>query len=447
MRVVGFQLGRGSPNVARHRPADATPGLSARPDGKTQISASKESGESKAAALQQAAINITSPKAVQPRLAEGLRLASTSDFGLRHPAITKLLHRLSQLGQRLDRGTRGMASSIAAALQTEAAQLPPRQRAMLLRLVTLLQNFADRPRPADGSRQPAPSSGSPPQAEGQARDGTPASGTPSRPQGHAAPSQPATKAGNTGAPPPSSDAPPSTPDQATQPRGDTAGSPRGAQPNPLGVALSDAQSTDAARWRAEHAWPQLSSADLVQSEQPLEPALPVYGEIEPSPDSDAPATYLAQEAFDDGLDGAETVDDDGPLPGTPLEKDEREVLGWRENEGIDAPEELGDIAIEDDAEDDAEQDDDDPQDWLVEEEEEDEEDKPGAGWVRHEHEASEDVQKDGLIHPIAIENPSRCRGRLEDGSLCLRKATDGRPYCPEHAAAYLRVAPVPRDPL
>ncbi len=68
--------------------------------------------------------------------------------------------------------------------------------------------------------------------------------------------------------------------------------------------------------------------------------------------------------------------------------------------------------------------------------EQDEEDKPGAGWVAEENEEEGDEKKRALREADVLGPTSRCRGELEDGTRCLRKPTDGTPYCAEHAARW-----------
>ena len=77
-------------------------------------------------------------------------------------------------------------------------------------------------------------------------------------------------------------------------------------------------------------------------------------------------------------------------------------------------------------------------------EEEDEEDKPGAGWVAEENEDDREGKKRGLRDADLLGQPTRCRGHLEDGSRCLRKPTEGTPYCPEHAAQWPAMATPPK---
>ncbi|MEO1334343.1 MAG: hypothetical protein AAFV29_01810 [Myxococcota bacterium] len=69
-------------------------------------------------------------------------------------------------------------------------------------------------------------------------------------------------------------------------------------------------------------------------------------------------------------------------------------------------------------------------------EDQDEEDKPGAGWVAEENEEEGEERKRGLRAEDSLGASSRCRGHLDDGSRCLRKPTDGTPYCREHAALW-----------
>ena len=69
-------------------------------------------------------------------------------------------------------------------------------------------------------------------------------------------------------------------------------------------------------------------------------------------------------------------------------------------------------------------------------EERDEEDKPGAGWVAEENEDEADERKRGLRTYDVLDDVTRCRGHLDDGTRCLRKSLEGTPYCREHAAAW-----------
>ena len=78
---------------------------------------------------------------------------------------------------------------------------------------------------------------------------------------------------------------------------------------------------------------------------------------------------------------------------------------------------------------------------------EDEEDKPGAGWVAEEMDEEGDERKRALRDPDALGQADRCRGELEDGTRCLRKAADGTPYCAEHAAQWQVPAPVRRGTI
>lgn len=65
-------------------------------------------------------------------------------------------------------------------------------------------------------------------------------------------------------------------------------------------------------------------------------------------------------------------------------------------------------------------------------------DAVGAAWFLEQREL-EDEHKPagGLRQADALDENSRCRGILEDGNRCLRRAQQGTPYCPAHAAAHL----------
>lgn len=68
------------------------------------------------------------------------------------------------------------------------------------------------------------------------------------------------------------------------------------------------------------------------------------------------------------------------------------------------------------------------------EREKDDDQKRGGAWVQEELEREEEEKKrGGLRLDDALGDLSRCRGVLEDGTLCLRRPVQGTPYCREHA--------------
>ncbi len=74
-------------------------------------------------------------------------------------------------------------------------------------------------------------------------------------------------------------------------------------------------------------------------------------------------------------------------------------------------------------------------------EQQDEDEKPGAGWVLEEHEDEKKRRKFGLRSADSLGHQTRCKGTLEDGSRCLRKPSEGSPYCLEHGHSY-KVEPI-----
>lgn len=80
-------------------------------------------------------------------------------------------------------------------------------------------------------------------------------------------------------------------------------------------------------------------------------------------------------------------------------------------------------------------------------EDENSEQKPAAGWMREEQEAGEDRHSDALDLSSALANRARCRGQLDDGSLCIRRPSPGLPYCAIHAADWSSAAPPSGDPV
>lgn len=62
----------------------------------------------------------------------------------------------------------------------------------------------------------------------------------------------------------------------------------------------------------------------------------------------------------------------------------------------------------------------------------DEEERPGAGWLAEETEDRQKRRRFGLEAGDVMGAASRCRGTMHDGSPCLRRSTDGTPYCREH---------------
>lgn len=65
-------------------------------------------------------------------------------------------------------------------------------------------------------------------------------------------------------------------------------------------------------------------------------------------------------------------------------------------------------------------------------EEQDEDERPGAAWLAEELDEREKKKKRDADGAEVFADVHRCRGTLEDGSRCLRKAQDGTPYCQIH---------------
>src|SRR5689334_20116985 len=53
----------------------------------------------------------------------------------------------------------------------------------------------------------------------------------------------------------------------------------------------------------------------------------------------------------------------------------------------------------------------------------------------------------GIRDMDVLNERSRCKGQLEGGDRCLRRAVDGTPYCREHALGFQIGSPVSGTPL